>query len=244
MTQNIYDTPSFFEGYSQLPRSVAGFDGAPEWPSIRSLIPDLKDRRIADLGCGFGWFCRWAREQGASEAFGVDVSQNMLSRAKEMTSDPEIHYEQADLEKVSLAESSYDLVYSSLTFHYLEDLEGLVAKIHRALKPGGWLVFSAEHPVFTAPSNPGWTQLDDHQNLWPVNQYLVEGPRITNWLADGVTKQHRTLGTYVNMLLRQGLMLRHLEEWKPTAEQIEQQPELKVELERPMFFIAAAQRPS
>ncbi len=242
MTQNIYDSPAFFEGYSQLPRSVAGFEGAPEWASIKSLIPDLKNSRVADLGCGFGWFCRWAREQGASEVFGVDVSQNMLSRAKEMTKDPGIHYEQADLEEVSLGESTYDLVYSSLTFHYLENLEGLIEKIHRALQPGGWLVFSAEHPVFTAPSNPEWTQLDGHQNIWPVNQYLVEGPRITNWLADGVTKQHRTLGTYVNMLLRQGLVLKHLEEWRPTAEQIDQHPELKIELERPMFFIAAAQR--
>ncbi len=31
MAQNIYDNPAFFEGYAQLPRSVQGLDGAPEW---------------------------------------------------------------------------------------------------------------------------------------------------------------------------------------------------------------------
>ncbi len=56
MAQNIYDNPDFFAGYSQLPRQVHGLSGAPEWPAIRALLPDLKDRRVVDLGCGFGWF--------------------------------------------------------------------------------------------------------------------------------------------------------------------------------------------
>ena len=41
MTQNIYDDEQFFEGYSRLPRSVEGLDGAPEWPALRALLPDL-----------------------------------------------------------------------------------------------------------------------------------------------------------------------------------------------------------
>jgi hypothetical protein len=58
MAQNIYDTPEFFTGYSQLNRSVHGLAGAPEWPAIRTLIPDVYGKRIIDLGCGFGWFAR------------------------------------------------------------------------------------------------------------------------------------------------------------------------------------------
>jgi hypothetical protein len=34
MTQNIYDNEEFFAGYSRLPRSVEGLDGAPEWFAI------------------------------------------------------------------------------------------------------------------------------------------------------------------------------------------------------------------
>ncbi len=66
MAQNIYDNPDFFSGYSQLPRQVQGLSGAPEWPAIRALLPDLADKRIVDLGCGFGWASRWMREQGAT----------------------------------------------------------------------------------------------------------------------------------------------------------------------------------
>ena len=50
MTQNIYDNATFFEGYSRLPRSVEGLDGAPEWPTLRALLPALDGQRMLDLG--------------------------------------------------------------------------------------------------------------------------------------------------------------------------------------------------
>ena len=88
MPQNIYDRPEFFDGYSRMDRSVRGLDGAPEWPAMRALLPDLRDKRILDLGCGFGWFARWAVEQGAASVLGVDLSENMLARARAETADP------------------------------------------------------------------------------------------------------------------------------------------------------------
>ena len=156
MTQNIYDNPEFFAGYSSLPRSVEGLDGAPEWPTLRSLLPDLKGRRVLDLGCGFGWFCRWARDAGAAQVLSVDVSANMLARARETTPDSAITYQQADLEQLTLAPATYDLVYSSLALHYIADLDRLLGEVHRALVPAGSLVVSVEHPIYTAPSAPGW----------------------------------------------------------------------------------------
>ena len=98
MTQNIYDTPEFFEGYSQMARSVHGLDGAPEWPAVRALVPDVKGRDVVDLGCGFGWFCRWADEQGAANVLGLDVSENMLARARDTTRSTTIRYQRADLD--------------------------------------------------------------------------------------------------------------------------------------------------
>jgi hypothetical protein len=56
MTQNIYDDDGFFAGYSQLPRSREGLAAAPEWPSLRGLLPAMGGQRVLDLGCGFGWF--------------------------------------------------------------------------------------------------------------------------------------------------------------------------------------------
>ncbi len=149
MAQNIYDNPAFFEGYAQLPRSVQGLDGAPEWPSLKSMLPDLTGKSVIDLGCGYGWFCRAARELGASDITGVDISEKMLARAAELTADPQIHYQRSDLESLALKDNSLDLVYSSLALHYLPELDTLFANVQRALKPGGSLVFSMEHPIYT-----------------------------------------------------------------------------------------------
>src|SRR5471030_2046910 len=100
MTQNIYDDGTFFAGYSRLGRSVEGLDGAPEWPALRALLPDPEGLRILDLGCGFGWFCRWARQQGAARVLGIDVSEKMLARARATTPDAAIAYERADMEQL------------------------------------------------------------------------------------------------------------------------------------------------
>ena len=242
MTQNIYDNPEFFAGYSQLGRSVEGLDGAAEWPSIRALLPDLRGNSVVDLGCGFGWFCRWARENGAAHVLGLDVSERMLMRAKADTADAGITYEQADLERLELPEASFDLAYSSLALHYVERAAELLATVHRALKPDGALVFSVEHPVYTAPTHPGWSADAHGHKTWPIDGYLNEGPRATDWLTKGVVKQHRTIGTYVTLLLTHGFTLTHLEEWGPTDDQIAARPTLAEERQRPPFLLIAARR--
>jgi SAM-dependent methyltransferase len=242
MAQNIYDETDFFAGYSRLDRSVRGLDGAPEWPTLQAMLPTLRGLRVVDLGCGFGWFCRFAREAGASSVLGLDLSEKMLARARAETADPAITYAIADLDSLSLADRSFDLAYSSLAFHYVEDAARLFASIHRALAPGGRLVFSTEHPVYMAPSKPGWSVTEDGRKTWPVDRYFVEGARTTDWLSPGVVKHHRTIGTTLNLLIEAGFRITRVVEFCPTASQIARTPALAEEIERPMFLLVAAQR--
>lgn len=244
MTQNIYDNQDFFSGYAKLSRSVDGLDGAPEWPTISKILPSLAGCNIVDLGCGYGWFCRYARSQGAANVLGLDVSAKMLNRAKEMTADNSIIYRQEDLEHTKLPHQMYHLVYSSLTLHYIKALPALLTSVYDALLPGGSFIFSAEHPIYTAPRQPGWLVADDGQKSWPINSYQAEGERVTNWLTEGVIKQHRTLGTYINLLIEHGFVITHLDEWGPTAQQITDYPALDEEKERPMIFILSARKPA
>jgi SAM-dependent methyltransferase len=242
MTQNIYDDEEFFAEYGKLERSIRGLDGAPEWPALRALLPDLHGLNVLDLGCGFGWFCRWAREQGAAQVLGLDVSEKMLAQAATANSDATITYARADMERLNLSQASFDLVYSSLALHYIENLPGLLKNVHDALLPGGRLVFSIEHPIYMAPRDPRWLIDGDGRKSWPVDGYLEEGQRTTDWLAKGVIKQHRTIGTTLNLLIHVGFTIAHVEEWGPTKAQIVAKPELAQERERPMFLLISALR--
>lgn len=242
MAQNIYDNPAFFEGYAQLPRSVQGLNGAPEWPALKAMLPDLIGKAVVDLGCGYGWFCRAARELGASDVTGVDISEKMLARAAELTDDNRIHYQRSDLESLALKANSLDLVYSSLALHYLPELDTLFANVQRALKPGGSLVFSMEHPIYTCATRQGWLTDDSGERFWGVNHYQDESQRVSNWLADGVIKYHRTLGTTLNALIKAGLTISEVNEWGPTQTQVDAWPALAEEAERPMLVLIAARK--
>lgn len=243
MSQNIYDDPHFFAGYASLPRSVHGLEGAPEWPKMEEMLPSITGKQVIDLGCGYGWFCRWARTQQAENVIGIDLSTKMLERAAEMTQDNAITYQLADLETLSLFPEQTDLIYSSLTLHYLSDISTLLSTVHQALKPGGMLVFSAEHPIYTSPINQTWCTDNEGNKAWPVNQYQKEGERLSNWFADGVKKQHRKLSTWINLLISAGFEIIEMNEWGPSAAQIAKNPLLDEEKERPMIFLMSVRKP-
>jgi hypothetical protein len=104
------------------------------------------------------------------------------------------------------------------------------------------LVFSVEHPMYTAPAHPVWTRDPDGRLSWPVNRYSEEGARSTDWLAKGVIKQHRTVATYVNLLIETGFTLGRLEEWSASAAEVAAHPDWAGADERPSFLLIAAQR--
>lgn len=241
--QNIYDDPDFLAGYSTLGRQVHGLDGAAEWASFRSLLPDIANRRVVDLGCGFGWLSRWADENGAASVLGIDISTKMLERARSQTTAASVEYRRCDLDQVVLEPGSADVVFSSLTLHYVHDLDRLIAMVAASLTPGGAMVFSVEHPIFSAPTTQAFETSTGGDRIWPLDNYLVEGERVTSWFVDGVRKQHRTIATYVNTVIDTGLRIDRIVEWGPTAEEVAARPELQDDLHRPWFLLIRATKP-
>ncbi|MCE7649774.1 hypothetical protein [Vibrio fluvialis] len=99
-----------------------------------------------------------------------------------------------------------------------------------------------EHPIFTCSPRQGWLTDADGQRSWAVNRYQDEGQRVSNWLAEGVIKYHRTLGSILNALIAAGFVLEHIEEWGPSVEQIAAMPALAEEAERPMLVLVSARK--
>ncbi|WP_010495504.1 class I SAM-dependent methyltransferase [Paenibacillus elgii] len=243
MKQNKYDDANFFSAYEKMQRSVKGLEAAGEWHVLKSLIPDLRNKSVLDLGCGFGWHCRYSREQQASSVIGVDISDKMLQKAREMTNDPLISYIKMPIEDIVFSDAPFDVVISSLAFHYIKSFEAICKKVYACLKPGGVFIFSVEHPIFTSRNEQDWYYDDQGNRLhWAVDDYQSEGARETTFLTENVIKYHRTLSTYINDLIDAGFSIRAVKEPIPSEEMLKSDPDMQDELRRPMFLIISAEK--
>ncbi len=242
MKENKYDNEIFFKKYSEMERSKKGLQGAGEWYELRKIFPDFKDKSVLDLGCGYGWHCKYAAENGAKLVIGTDISHKMLEVARQQNDDDRIEYRCAAMEDISFPAETFDVVLSSLAFHYVKDFEPLVANIYTWLKSGGEFVFSVEHPVFTAYGTQDW-YYDKSGNImhFPVDNYYYEGTRDAVFLGEHVIKYHRTLTTYLNTLLQNGFELRHIVEPKP-PEGMMDIAGMKDEMRRPMMLLVSARK--
>lgn len=243
MKQNKYDHPHFFSAYEQMPRSIKGLEDAGEWHILKELLPNLQDTHVLDLGCGFGWHCRYAREQGASSVVGIDISENMIQKARELTNDPLISYIKTPIEDFAFLEDQFDVVISSLAFHYIESFPSICEKIYHALIPSGSFVFSVEHPIFTSRAEQDWHYDKAGNRLhWPVDDYQIEGIRETSFLNENVLKYHRTTSTYINDVIQAGFVIHAVKESFPSDEMVQSNPEMEDENRRPMFLMISASK--
>lgn len=235
---NIYDNESFFSQYAQMSRSQQGLAGAGEWHQLQPLFPNVEGKSVLDLGCGYGWHCMYAAQQGAERVLGIDLSEKMLAEAVRRNGHERIAYRCCDLQAYEYPESAWDVAVSNLALHYVADLAGIFQKIHRTLKPGGTFLMNIEHPVFTAGVNQDWVRDENGRPLyWPVDNYYVEDRRQTNFLGCTVQKQHHTLQTIITGLLSAGFTLENLEEARPSQEMLPYMPE---EIKRPMMLLIKA----
>ena len=242
MKQNKYDDMAFFEKYSQMDRSTKGLEAAGEWKTLESMLPDFRGRRILDLGCGFGWHCQYAVEHGAKKVVGVDISEKMLAEAKKRT-DESIQYLCSPIEDIDFPCSSFDVVISSLTFHYLASFEDIVKKVKALLVTGGDFVFSVEHPIFTAYGTQDWYYDQSGKILhFPVDNYFYEGKRSAIFLGQEIIKYHKTLTTYLNGLIQSGFEITGIVEPQPSEHLLHTVEGMTNELRRPMMLIVSAKK--
>lgn len=241
MKENFYDKQSFFEKYSEMLRSKEGLKGAGEWPTLEKMLPDFTDKRVLDLGCGYGWHCLYAAQKGASAVLGIDLSAKMIQEAIRKNRCDKIEYKVLGIEDFDYPARSYDIVISSLALHYVEELAPVFARINNTLVSGGTFVFTMEHPVFTAYGSQEWFYDEEGKPAhWPVDRYFVEGKRVANFLGEDIVKYHHTLTSILQGLLKAGFIIKEVIEPQPTQEMLDAIPAMKEELRRPMMLAVAA----
>lgn len=240
MKENKYDNEQFFEKYSHMLRSQKGLQGAGEWSELQKILPDFRGKHVLDLGCGYGWHCKYAADNAAAAVLGTDISKNMIEKATKINAAPQIDYLCTAMEDLYFPENSFDIILSSLAFHYIRDFKPLVTNISRWLRKGGAFVFSVEHPVFTSYGTQDWYYDEKGRILhFPVDNYYYEGRREAVFLGEKVIKYHRTLTTYLNTLLQNGFEIEHIIEPQPPREMMDMDG-MKDEMRRPMMLLVSS----
>lgn len=237
-----YDNKALFEQYKKMPRSQFGLSAAGEWHQLKPLFPSLRGKAVLDLGCGYGWHCAYAAEQGASKVLGLDLSTKMIEEAQKRNGQEPIQYRVCGIQEYAYPENRWDCVISNLALHYIENIESVFQMVHRTLKPGGIFLFNIEHPVFTAGVGQDWIYAPDGTpQYWPVDDYFLPGERQTCFLGCNVVKQHHTLTQILMGLLNNGFSLEAVVEAQP-PEEIMDLPGMKDELRRPMMLLVKARK--
>jgi ubiquinone/menaquinone biosynthesis C-methylase UbiE len=240
--QNIYDNETFYTQYLELRENKKGLNEVLEIPAFRELLPDLKGKTILDLGCGFGESCKWYVTKGAEKVIGIDISENMIKKAKECFSDKKIEYVNISMEEFDFPKNYFDSVFSSLAFHYVDNFDSLLKKIRYILKSNGELVFSQEHPIAIAKKvSDGWVKNEYGEKLhWIMDDYDYEGERKQIWFVDGVIKYHRKLSSIINTLIDNSFRIDRVLEPIAIEEAEKINEKLKEERRRPPFLIIKA----
>ena len=88
----IYDDTDFFNAYATMARSQKGLEAAGEWHQLKLLFPNLKGKSVLDLGCGYGWHCRYCVQKCAFKVLGIDASAKMIEQARKRNFDQAIEY--------------------------------------------------------------------------------------------------------------------------------------------------------
>ena len=244
---SVYDKENFFELYQKLRENPISLNEIVEKPTMLSLLPDLKGKKLLDLGCGTGGHLQLYLERGADKVIGTDLSEKMLEQAeKDLQKCGQFsgHFSlyHLPMEKLAeLPERHFDVITSSFAFHYIENFPALLSTICDKLSSNGTLVFSQEHPITTChKEGDRWEKNEKKQQIaYRLNHYREEGERNRNWFKQPFQTYHRTTATIINNLIHTGFQIEQMEE-PMLADQPQWHNEFKDLSHRPpLLFIKA-----
>jgi SAM-dependent methyltransferase len=210
--------------YDDLVTDPDSYQTAVILPNVMRVLALKEGERVCDIGCGQGFFSRAVVASGAT-VLGVDISAELIALAEKRMHEG-LSYRVLSAEKLEgILEASFDTVLCVLALQNMRDSSSALSEMSRILKPGGRAVVVLNHPCFRIPKRSSWG-FDESSGI----QYR----RIDGYLSETVVdidmepgkggagvhtvSFHRPLQLYVKQCVKQGLMVRRLEEWNSHRE--------------------------
>ena len=202
-------------------------------PFLLDWCEPVSGLSVLDLGCGEGYFARNLQQRGAGSILGIDLSQEMIERAREEESRGAagIRYRTGNATDLgALDPNSFDLVVAVFLFNYLdrEAMGSAMKQIARILRPGGRFVFAVPHPSlpFIRDEKPPFFFSPGSAGYFSGQDQLFEGEiHRRDGVGVPVRCVHKSLADYFGALRQAGFdSMPELEELGVTPEMIDLDP--------------------
>lgn len=117
-----------------------------EGRALRDILSQIEFSACLEIGCGTGKNTAWL-VQHADHITAVDLSEQMLAKAKEKIISSKVEFLQANInEDWAFLQRQYDLATFSLVLEHIENLEPILEKTAQALTEGGHVYIGELHP--------------------------------------------------------------------------------------------------
>lgn len=147
------------------------------------FVGSVKDKIILDIGCSFGWFEKFAIENGCKEVIGIDTDEKSLLNAKNQIKDERVKFLKGSVLDLSVFKKNY--FNKVVMWEVLEHLprgteERAFREISKVLKPRGMLYLSTPNKNFwSCVLDPAWWLTGHrHYNIGQIKKLAEVGFKI------------------------------------------------------------------
>lgn len=114
--------------------------------ALQLSLASIAFNKVLEIGCGTGKNTEWLIDK-AVQITAVDLSDQMLARAKDKFTSNKVQFKQADItRKWNFKDGLYDLVTFSLILEHIENLDYVFNETSKALNSGGYVYIGELHP--------------------------------------------------------------------------------------------------
>lgn len=114
-----------------------------------NIMENIKSAKVLDIGCGSGESLEYLLNKGASEIWGIDISEEQIEKAKERFPQYSDHFIVAPMEEeTSIPQDYFDYIISIFSIGYTSDLLSTLKNAYKYLKDTGSLIISWTHPFY------------------------------------------------------------------------------------------------
>lgn len=191
-------------------------------PAFLKMLPEVKDLKGLDIGCGEGHNTRLVARKGA-KLTGIDISETFIDHARELeVQEPlGIDYRVGSASEMQFPDNHADFCMATMSLMDMPAPAKAIAEAWRVLKPGGFFQFSISHPCF-ATAKWQWLRDDKGQKTaMSCGDYFVrQDGLIEQWIFGAAPEEEKrkyqpfktprfsgTLSDWINTLIKTGFQI-------------------------------------